>query len=752
MSHFSSFKNFNFKRLSESLAVWRAKGWLRFENAKFIAASQSKRHAFRTSLAILPFAIAASLYVAGHFEAEIGAFFDKDRLSRLSTLIVTVGGGLVGATAVAFSVVVFSVQVNVERTPDGLFQSLSRDKRLILMFVMAVLLSVACAALSVFVDYGFIGRVTVAATWSTLFVPCLIVYAYLRALKLINPHHQLRMLFDHADRYLKGWSKRADRLTPWVRQSLNPAPVHDPNNQFDHARALFFQSHPQWIALPGRAISQAMNYSRMYAVTGDSQVVGSALYTITNINRAYIAAKRRTFYSHNPLVNDNRSSDGVVTHTLEAYRQNIRNAVKRGDETEITQLLAGLGTLIVAYSEIQYPRQIDSSWYATLATGYLNQEVTEMLPHISTDVMMQSATTIGNVGGLFLRAPDLGVQQSLANGILGIAKYGLIHPKNSPATGRAMVEIAKIVLQLLRAPQGDAARASARVTQAVFEFAELVFQTPDTGITTSHAQYLSGYFGGGVALDMETFDARLGALVNVTLVAAPNHVGATRVIENLSGWSEELPQRVRRLLGAATNLRSRYSASIVWWIINISSVLYVGSTVPAADVDDRNTLKGRASWMLSAINFIPNDQQTVENMSAVDIAEQLLRMTRQLKNCGLHLEAIDLGKVADDWLIRTIPHTSADELAEGLFGLAALYADPLGAQAVNALTNKLRASLPTQPDYAADYRAAAIAQLNLHLQNVQTGRLDMMCYAEHYAENSPSAALRANVTSIVQAL
>lgn len=741
-----------FQRLSDACAVWRAKSWLRFENAKLVAGALIRRHAFRTSLIILPVAIGVSLYTAGHFEAAISAYLDKERLARLSTLIVTVGSGLVGATTVAFSVVVFSVQVNVERTPDGLFQSLSRDKRLILVFVLAVLLSVACAALSVFVDYGFIGRASVAATWATLFVPCLIVYAYLRALKLINPHHQLGILFDYTDRYLKAWSKRADRLTPWVKQSLNPAPVRDPNNQFDYARALFLQNHPQWIALPGRSISQAMNYSRTYAVTGDSQVVGIALYTITHVNKSYIAAKGRTFYSHNPLVNDNRSSDGIVTHTLESYRQNIRNAVKRGDETEITQLLAGLGALIVAYSGIRYPRPIDTSWHATLATGYLNQEVAEMLPHVSTDVMMQGATTIANLSGLFLKAPDFSVQQSLANGILGIAKHGLSHPKHGAASSRAMAEIAKLALQLLRAPQGDVARASANVTQAVFDFAELVFQTPDTDLITSHALHLAGYFGGGVAVDMETFDAQLGAIVNVALEAAPDHAGARRLVENISSWSEELPQRVRRLLSAATQSHSRFASSIVWWIINVSSALYVASTVPAADEDDRDTLKDRASWMLSSLNFIPSDQQTIENMGAVDIAEQLLRMTRQLKNWGLRIEAIELGKITDDWLIRTIPHTSAPELAEGLFGLAALYTDPLGAQALNVLIRKLQASLPMMIEYTANYRAATIAQLNLHLQNVQTGRLNMMCYTEHYAENAPNVALHANVTSIVRVL
>jgi hypothetical protein len=224
----AAFKKMDFERFRTSIAVWRAKGWLRFENAKFIAATQIKRHAFRTSLVILPVVVTASFYVAGHYEAAISTYFDKERLARLSTLIVTVGGGLVGATAVAFSVVVFSVQINVERTPDDLFQSLSRDKRLILVFVLAIFLSVACAALSVFLDDGAVGRIAVAAAWSAFSVPCLIVYAYLRALKLINPHHQLRMLFDYTNRYLKTWSKRADRLTPWVRQSLNPVPANDP--------------------------------------------------------------------------------------------------------------------------------------------------------------------------------------------------------------------------------------------------------------------------------------------------------------------------------------------------------------------------------------------------------------------------------------------------------------------------------------------------------------------------------------------
>jgi hypothetical protein len=212
-------RNIDADRVSVAIAVFRAKCWLQVDTLRMAVGSRAKRNAFRIAMIILPLAIFGSLWLAGRFDSFIDPYFDK---SRLSTLIVTVGGGLVGATAVAFSIVVFSVQINVERTSVVMFQSLSRDRQLILVFVLAVFASVACASLSLFTDAGHIGQVLVGATWAALSVPCLIVFAYFRALKLINPHHQLLVLFKYTNLHLKRWSKRADRLTPWVKQTLNP--------------------------------------------------------------------------------------------------------------------------------------------------------------------------------------------------------------------------------------------------------------------------------------------------------------------------------------------------------------------------------------------------------------------------------------------------------------------------------------------------------------------------------------------------
>ena len=135
------------KRAHTIIAVLRAKYFLRYENGRLAVRSWFSRHAFRTLIIPLPFIVLGSVFLAGFLEPAAQEYFHGDRLTRLSSLIVTIGAALVGSTAIAFSVVVFSVQINIERTPEGLFQTLSRDRRLILAFLATVFMSIVCASL-----------------------------------------------------------------------------------------------------------------------------------------------------------------------------------------------------------------------------------------------------------------------------------------------------------------------------------------------------------------------------------------------------------------------------------------------------------------------------------------------------------------------------------------------------------------------------------------------------------------------------
>jgi hypothetical protein len=159
------------------IPIMRAKSWLWYDRTRVRTTPWLRRYTFKAALLTLGLAIVCSMLLATHFEVAVQPYFTPERLARLSTLLVTVGGALVGATAIAFSVVVFSVQINVERTPDGLFQTLSRDQRLIVAFVATLVMSVTGAALSLIADAGYVARTSVAAIWIVILVPSLIVYA-----------------------------------------------------------------------------------------------------------------------------------------------------------------------------------------------------------------------------------------------------------------------------------------------------------------------------------------------------------------------------------------------------------------------------------------------------------------------------------------------------------------------------------------------------------------------------------------------
>jgi hypothetical protein len=61
-------------------------------------------------------------------------FATEAQLGILRSLFLTLGGALIGAAAIVSSLVLFAMQVNIERMPHGLFRRLSADPRLLSAF------------------------------------------------------------------------------------------------------------------------------------------------------------------------------------------------------------------------------------------------------------------------------------------------------------------------------------------------------------------------------------------------------------------------------------------------------------------------------------------------------------------------------------------------------------------------------------------------------------------------------------------
>src|SRR5262249_3327197 len=157
--------------------------------------------------------IAATALITPALQTFVGPYFATgDRLAVLRNLLATTGAALLGATAIGFSVVMIAVQLNFARIPHGLFRKLSTDFRLLGAFALTFVLAITVAALSLIPDVSWAAKALVIAVWGNILSLILFLYAYRRALKLVNPLEQLHLVVTKAQKDLHLWERRAKRM------------------------------------------------------------------------------------------------------------------------------------------------------------------------------------------------------------------------------------------------------------------------------------------------------------------------------------------------------------------------------------------------------------------------------------------------------------------------------------------------------------------------------------------------------------
>ena len=250
---------------------------------------------------------AVSYWVVGPaLQTEIGEL-DKDRLTALQTLLVTVGGSLIGATAVVSAMVVYALQVNVERMPHALFRRLSSDLRLMLAFVGTVLLACLIASLAMVVTQIEVVSSLFTALWSLILVLILFGYAYRRTLDLVNPSFQLNFIVKQAQQDLARWGNFADKA---IRAAAQPKVAQDsPESTFDAPRLKLFLQFPQWTNSANESLFYAASLARHYASKGDFGVVNAAFSAILAIHTSYLRAKGNTFVAANGFMDSTLIGD-----------------------------------------------------------------------------------------------------------------------------------------------------------------------------------------------------------------------------------------------------------------------------------------------------------------------------------------------------------------------------------------------------------------------------------------------------------
>jgi hypothetical protein len=552
---------------------------------------------------------------AKHFEDH----FSDAQLALLRNLLVTVGGALVGATAMGFSVVMIAVQLNFARIPHGLFRRLSSDFWLLGAFAATFTLAIAVAALSLFLDAPNSAFVLLTAGWATALILALFLYGYRRALHLINPLVQLRLVLASAQKDLRRWTRRARHVAPLLDSPDKDERGRPASSSHDMPRLAFFEANPNWTAASRRAIAHAISFARRYAEQGDYEVSGSALNAIIAINASYIEAKGKTFFASNAIFDIPQATDGFINESLEQLRQLVELAVRRGDEQQIRQVLGAMAGLVEIYLNIDYANDlVTNKGHAQLAASYLTGAVETVLPHDMPDVVMQGVRLMGMSAQLFLAAGSPNEIVSLGEKIAMIACAGAVKQGARAITLMGMEQLARLTFGLMRTRVHDVHFAAKQIRRSVELVAQVVLAIPDTHLSSWHSYYLAPYYS---LTKTQTLAEWLAELGNAILRAEATDKDATAVLRNVEQWAEELYRTEKKLLLLAIEKKSHFTFDITHWIAHVTKVLAALSQAPVADDHIGKELEKHASWLISVLSWIPDDKDVISFVETFSITE-----------------------------------------------------------------------------------------------------------------------------------
>ena len=619
---------------------------------------------------ILTLLVVFSLYLLPTLQKILEAHYLTEKsIEGLTDLILNLGSALIGATAIVTSLVLFAMQVNIERMPHGLFRRLSADRKLLGTFAVAFCLAIGVATLSVYIEQTRLAIVVIVSFWAIVLILILFMYAYQRALILINPLQQLGILLSDTQKELRTWARRAKRAMPLLeREEISDTKSSLMDTTYDIARTVYFQTNSHWIGGAQRAIRHAMSFARRYAEQGDYDVSGSALNVVVKINALYIETKGKTFYASNPFVENPLASDTFINNTLEDLRQNSQTAIARLDEQQIEQSLQAMASLVQVYLGIDYSSPHATKSHAHLAAGYLGNAVQAVIPHNMADVLMEGQRLLGRAAQLILLHGDPNEVVTLCEKIALVACTGCAKEEYRPVTMEGITQLASLTFDLLRTRKHDIHFAVGEIKQDVALIAKLFLKVADTPLANIHSSFLGPYYS---STSSQSFRARLTALVNAIADAQPDNTDAQSVIHHIDQWADGLYQTEKDLLLAAIKAKSHFTFDMIFWVTGVTEILLAVSNTPACDSQRQQKLQKHASWLIATLTWIPDDKETVMFVENFQMTETLFEAASDAHTRGCKEIAKQIEDILFSWTFKGGRYqTGWGILERGLCGLA----------------------------------------------------------------------------------
>ena len=493
-----------------------------------------------------------------YIQASLSPLFSPSVMASLQTLTVTIGGAMIGATAIASSFVLFAIQVNVERLPYGLFQRFSSDWKLLSAFAVSFFVAIGGASLSLISNPDWAVAITMLEVGAVIAVLRLLLFAYRRSLQLVNPFQQLALMYRRADRQLEV----IDRHIRWTTAHL-----YQPTAQeLDVNRRMILNASPNWHRALRDTIEQAIAFARRAGEQGDLEISAAALNVVVGLNRRYIEVKGRTFFANNPLVENPLVTDGTINSTLESLRRLREVALARKDEPQLEQIFRVYYSLVHVYLGIQYVGMDSNKSHALLAAGYLQQSVETVLAQHLVDSAMTGVRVMADAATAFTRIQRSQDATVLIDKIALIGMVGSGQEKLHPLILTAMEQLTQLLLNLFRSEEHDPSFAIRELREGVDQIATMFLKLPDSPLISTHSSYLAPFFS---STSYTSFRHHVAELANA-LQSAPTADIGERVAAHISSWADGLYEGKKKLLLLAIEKRSHFTFDMIHFITGIT--------------------------------------------------------------------------------------------------------------------------------------------------------------------------------------
>lgn len=622
------------------------------------------------SAIILTFSIIMSFILEYYFHIDIESILAKS--NQIDSMLIGTGSALIGASAIAFSLIMFSLQINIERMPHGMFFRFSRDVRIVTYFIISIIFSIVICTLPIWIEfYGNISVSLLSAFWCIAGVFIAILMAYRRSLFLVNPVMQLNLVLLDVKKDFQRWSHFAEVAGPLIAQNNDNDEASSARSQFDSARMTYFQLNRHWTQRGLQAISHAISYAQRYSEHRDYSVAKTSLDVIVAINSIYIKAKGKTFFANSLIIDNPLVTDILINQTLEQLRQSFQVARARRDETAIEQIFQTFETLFYQYTKIDYSSNTQELTHANLATGYLSNAAESVITAESPDVLMGALRGLGNCAVHLVNIRHANSSVFILSKIMTIGMSGIVKKDHMPVSLAAVEQSARLTMALLCSSDRNLGFALRQTRSEIFAFARIVLQTPDAPMQMNHSNYLGSYFS---STKTEALKPALIAIVNQIAKGDVEKETAACLIGNIEDWADGLYEPSKELLLLAIKKRVHFTFDIVHWIVDVADILLaLACNDDACPEYARDKLQRHATWMIATLSWIEKDEETITFLGNYEWEEKIFEaaLAGRNRNCP------EYEKQAFDLLLQWAYvggryQTGWDHLEQSLYGLTVL--------------------------------------------------------------------------------